>query len=527
MAPGPLVATHTPTSPLNFANPTASNAAISSCRACTNCGSSFARPHAANNPLIPTPGYPKTCRTPHSRSRASRTSATSCATLTSFDRTVLSRGEYPLTYRFTRNPCGSARVAGDSMHGDPADCEPIVRGGGGRGAGCVPGVDRGGRQVPGRGGGHRHPDPGPCPGDHRQPGTVASDRVGRRHGGAPVQRHPDLRPAGLGRTAGPAGQPGGPPAPAAHPDRCRPGAGGRCDGSPAGGDRANPAGDACRRPRRVGHGAHPVRRRRRRTPGHRPVGGRLDHRIPQQHNRSRPDSGPTRAGTHRLTPTGPPVAGPRGDAFRSKERFMAAQVVVVTGASGGIGRAVATAFGARGASVALLARGTKGLAGAARDVRAAGGNALPIQVDVADQAQVFAAADRVEDELGPIDVWVNVAFTSVFAPFEKIHPDEYRRVTEVSYLGYVYGTMAALRKMKPRDRGTIVQVGSALAYRGIPLQTAYCGAKHAIQGFHEALRCELLHENSNVHVTMVQMPAVNTPQFSWVLSRLPHHAQPV
>ena len=207
---------------------------------------------------------------------------------------------------------------------------------------------------------------------------------------------------------------------------------------------------------------------------------------------------------------------------------MAAQaVVVVTGASGGIGRAVATAYGARGARVALLARGEKGLAGAAHDVRAGGGSALVVETDVADQAQVFAAADRVENELGPIDVWVNVAFTSVFAPFEKIHPDEYRRVTEVSYLGYVYGTMAALQKMKPRDRGTIVQVGSALAYRGIPLQTAYCGAKHAIQGFHEALRCELLHEHSNVHVTMVQMPAVNTPQFSWVLSRLPHHAQPV
>ena len=148
-------------------------------------------------------------------------------------------------------------------------------------------------------------------------------------------------------------------------------------------------------------------------------------------------------------------------------------------------------------------------------------------VDVADAEQVFAAADRVERELGPIDVWVNVAFTSVFAPSSQISPAEYRRVTEVSYLGYVYGTMAALQRMKPRDRGTIVQVGSALAYRGIPLQTAYCGAKHAIQGFHEALRCELLHEHSNVHVTMVQMPAVNTPQFSWVLSRLPHHAQPV
>ena len=155
------------------------------------------------------------------------------------------------------------------------------------------------------------------------------------------------------------------------------------------------------------------------------------------------------------------------------------------------------------------------------------GATLVIPVDVSDQEQVSAAADRVEAELGPIDVWVNVAFTSVFAPFDQIRPDEYRRVTEVSYLGYVYGTMAALQKMKPRDRGTIVQVGSALAYRGIPLQTAYCGAKHAIQGFHEALRCELLHEKSNVHVTMVQMPAVNTPQFSWVLSRLPHHAQPV
>jgi NAD(P)-dependent dehydrogenase (short-subunit alcohol dehydrogenase family) len=166
---------------------------------------------------------------------------------------------------------------------------------------------------------------------------------------------------------------------------------------------------------------------------------------------------------------------------------MNARVVVVTGASGGIGRAVARAFGARGAAVALLARGEQGLAGAAREVRDAGGHPLVVPTDMADQAQVFAAADRVEAELGAIDVWVNVAFTSVFAPFDKIHPDEYRRVTEVSYLGYVYGTMAALQRMKPRDRGTIVQVGSALAYRGIPLQTAYCGAKHAIQGFHEAL----------------------------------------
>jgi NAD(P)-dependent dehydrogenase (short-subunit alcohol dehydrogenase family) len=203
------------------------------------------------------------------------------------------------------------------------------------------------------------------------------------------------------------------------------------------------------------------------------------------------------------------------------------QTIVVTGASGGIGRASAIAFAARGATVALLARGEKGLAGAAADVERAGGRALVVPVDVADEEQVFAAAARVEQEAGPIDVWVNSAFTSVFAPFDQIKPAEFRRVTEVSYLGYVYATMAALQYMKPRDRGAIVQVGSALAYRGIPLQSAYCGAKHAIQGFHEALRCELLHDKSNVRVTMVQMPAVNTPQFDWVLSRLPHHAQPV
>ena len=196
------------------------------------------------------------------------------------------------------------------------------------------------------------------------------------------------------------------------------------------------------------------------------------------------------------------------------------QVVVVTGASGGIGRAVAHAFGARGAKVALIARGELGLQGAAKDVEAAGGTAVMIPVDIADHEQV-------EQELGLIDVWVNVAFTSVFTPFMEIEPEEYKRVTEVSYLGYVYATRAALERMIPRDQGVIVQVGSALAYRGIPLQSAYCGAKHAIQGFHDSLRCELLHNRSNVHVTMVQMPAVNTPQFSWVLSRLPHQAQPV
>jgi len=204
-----------------------------------------------------------------------------------------------------------------------------------------------------------------------------------------------------------------------------------------------------------------------------------------------------------------------------------ARIIVVTGSSAGIGRASAVAFGARGDTVVLMARGEKGLAGAAAEVRQAGGTAHVMPADVADPDQVFALAQKVEAEIGQIDVWVNVAFTSVFSPFDQIKPEEYRRVTEVSYLGYVYGTMAALKYMKPRDRGTIVQVGSALAYRGIPLQSAYCGAKHAIQGFNEALRCELLHDKSNVHVTMVQMPAVNTPQFSWVLSRLPHHAQPV
>jgi NAD(P)-dependent dehydrogenase (short-subunit alcohol dehydrogenase family) len=203
------------------------------------------------------------------------------------------------------------------------------------------------------------------------------------------------------------------------------------------------------------------------------------------------------------------------------------KISVITGASGGIGRAVARKLAARGDAVALLARGEDGLEGAAEDVRRAGGKPLTIPVDVADFAAVDDAADRVERELGPIDVWINDAFSSVFAPFTEIDMDEFHRTTQVSYLGFVHGTRAALTRMLPRDRGAIVQIGSALAYRGVPLQTAYCGAKHAIQGFTESLRCELLHDKSNVHVTMVQMPAVNTPQFGWVLSRLPHKAQPV
>ena len=202
-------------------------------------------------------------------------------------------------------------------------------------------------------------------------------------------------------------------------------------------------------------------------------------------------------------------------------------VVVVTGASAGVGRATARMYGERGAAVALLARGTTGLAGAAEDVREAGGQALELPTDVADHEQVYAAAGRVEDELGPIDVWVNVAFSGVFAPATEITAEEFKRTTEVSYLGFVYGTKAALDRMLPRNRGAIVQVGSALAYRGIPLQSAYCASKHAIQGFTESVRAELLHRKTDVHITMVQLPALNTPQFDWVLSRLPDRPQPV
>jgi NAD(P)-dependent dehydrogenase (short-subunit alcohol dehydrogenase family) len=203
------------------------------------------------------------------------------------------------------------------------------------------------------------------------------------------------------------------------------------------------------------------------------------------------------------------------------------QTVVITGASAGIARATAALYGRRQANVVLLARGQAGLEAAAADVRDGGGQALVIQADVADAERVDAAAGQAEDTFGPIDIWINVAFTSVFAPFTQISAAEFKRVTEVSYLGYVYGTISALRRMTPRDHGTIVQVGSALGSRSIPLQSAYCGAKHAINGFTESVRCELLHEHSNVRITVVQMPAVNTPQFSWVRSRLPREPQPV
>lgn len=202
-------------------------------------------------------------------------------------------------------------------------------------------------------------------------------------------------------------------------------------------------------------------------------------------------------------------------------------VVVVTGASAGLGRATARAFAEKGARIGLLARGRDGLQGAKRDVEALGGEALVLPTDVSDPNQVETAADAVEEAFGPIDVWVNNAMVSVFSPVKQMKAEEFRRVTEVTYLGYVYGSLAALRRMLPRDHGAIIQVGSALAYRGIPLQAAYCAAKHAIQGFTDSLRTELIHDGSNVRVTMVQMPALNTPQFGWVRSRLPRKAQPV
>lgn len=206
---------------------------------------------------------------------------------------------------------------------------------------------------------------------------------------------------------------------------------------------------------------------------------------------------------------------------------MKSDVVVITGASAGVGRAIAREFGRRRARVGLLARGPDGLDAARREIQQCGGQALAIPTDVSDAEALERAAARVEAELGPIDIWINNAMASVFAPVLDLQADELRRVIEVTFLGCAYGTMAALRRMVPRNRGTIVQVGSALAYRGIPLQAAYCAAKHAMQGFTDSVHCELQHDGSAVRVTEVNLPAVNTPQFDWVLSRLPRRAQPV
>ncbi len=203
------------------------------------------------------------------------------------------------------------------------------------------------------------------------------------------------------------------------------------------------------------------------------------------------------------------------------------EVVVVTGASAGVGRAVVREFAREGARIGLIARGRERLEATALEVEELGGEALVLPCDVADASAVEAAAAEVERQWGRIDIWVNNAMSTVFAPIMEVRPDEFRRVTEVTYLGYVYGTQAALKRMKPHDAGTIVQVGSALAFRSIPLQSAYCAAKHAITGFTESLRTELLHERSRVRVTEVHLPAVNTPQFDWSRSRMPRQAQPV
>jgi len=206
---------------------------------------------------------------------------------------------------------------------------------------------------------------------------------------------------------------------------------------------------------------------------------------------------------------------------------MKRQVVVITGASAGVGRATVRAFARRGADIGLIARGKDGLKAALREVEAAGGRALVLPLDVADAAEVEAAAASVEKKLGPIDIWINNAMVSVFSPALEMTPEEFRRVTEVTYLGAVHGTLAALRRMKKRNRGVIVQVGSALAYRSIPLQSAYCAAKHALVGFTDSLRCELIHDKSRVHLSVVHLPALNTPQFDWVKSRLSRQPQPV
>jgi NAD(P)-dependent dehydrogenase (short-subunit alcohol dehydrogenase family) len=203
------------------------------------------------------------------------------------------------------------------------------------------------------------------------------------------------------------------------------------------------------------------------------------------------------------------------------------RIAVVTGGSAGVGRATARALARDGAHVAVIARGEDRLAATRSELESYGVKCIAISADVADAEAIDAAADRIEHELGPIDVWVNNAMATVFAPMSDVTPEEFRRATEVTYFGSVWGTLAALRYMRPRDRGVVVQVGSALAYRGIPLQAPYCGSKHALQGFLESLRCELLHDSSRVRLTMVQLPAVNTPQFTWSRGKLPRTPQPV
>ncbi len=208
--------------------------------------------------------------------------------------------------------------------------------------------------------------------------------------------------------------------------------------------------------------------------------------------------------------------------MHSSNAEQAGPVVVITGASAGLGRAIAHAYAKGGARMGLLARNPEALEAARLECEQLGGTAITIPTDVSDAEAVEAAAAHVEAELGPIDIWVNDAMVSVFSPVKEMEASDYRRVTEVLYLGFVHGTMAALKRMLKRDRGTIIQIGSALSYRSIPLQSAYCACKHAINGFTDSLRCELNHDKSNVKITTVQMPAMNTIQFDWVKNRMPH-----
>lgn len=222
------------------------------------------------------------------------------------------------------------------------------------------------------------------------------------------------------------------------------------------------------------------------------------------------------------------IAMLRGRHFLAYPGFqMKREVVVITGASAGLGRAIAREFGRHGASVGLISRNQPRLEAAKHEIEQLGGHALVVVADVANSDAVESAVQKIETDFGPIDVWVNNAMASVFSPIEDMQAEEYKRITEVTYLGTVYGTLSVLKRMQTRDRGVIVQVGSALAYRSIPLQSAYCAAKHAIAGFTDSLRCELIHQKSRIRVTTVHMPALNTPQFGWVKSRLPRKAQPV